>query len=87
MDEATRRLRLVVAPQRGPIRRLKGASAAHIRCSGVADALTINGSARLGGKGNGPMTTVLDEVTSDAIDAKHVERRVEDWVLFPALGR
>ena len=25
------------------------------------------------------MNTVLDEVTSDAIDAKHVERRVEDW--------
>ena len=25
------------------------------------------------------MKTVLDEVTSDAIDAKHVERRVEDW--------
>lgn len=25
------------------------------------------------------MNTVLDEVTSDAIDAKHVERRVQDW--------
>jgi len=25
------------------------------------------------------MNTVLDEVTSDAIDAKHVERRVDDW--------
>ena len=25
------------------------------------------------------MNTVLDEVTSDAIDTKHVERRVEDW--------
>ena len=25
------------------------------------------------------MNTVLDEVTSDSIDAKHVERRVEDW--------
>ncbi|MDE0239739.1 MAG: hypothetical protein OXI95_02600 [bacterium] len=25
------------------------------------------------------MNTVLDEVTSDAIDAMHVERRVKDW--------
>ena len=25
------------------------------------------------------MNTVLDEVTSDAIDATHVERRVKDW--------
>ena len=25
------------------------------------------------------MNTVLNEVTSDAIDAKHVERRVDDW--------
>ena len=25
------------------------------------------------------MNTVLDEVTSDAIDARHVARRVEDW--------
>ena len=25
------------------------------------------------------MNTVLDEVTSDFIDAKHVERRVKDW--------
>ena len=37
------------------------------------------------------MNTVLDEVTSDAIDAKHVERRVEDWEarlngLFAAIG-
>ena len=37
------------------------------------------------------MNTVLDEVTSDAIDAKHVERRVDDWEerlggLFAAIG-
>ena len=25
------------------------------------------------------MKTVLEEVTSDAVDAKHVRRRVEDW--------
>ncbi len=25
------------------------------------------------------MNTVLDEVTSDAIDTRHVERRVDDW--------
>lgn len=25
------------------------------------------------------MKTVLEEVTSDAIDAEHVRRRVEDW--------
>ena len=25
------------------------------------------------------MSTVLDEVTSDAIDVKHIERRVDDW--------
>ena len=25
------------------------------------------------------MKTVLEEVTSDAIDAEHVERRVDDW--------
>ena len=34
---------------------------------------------RPGGNGKGPMNTALDEVTSDAIGAKHVERRVEDW--------
>ena len=28
---------------------------------------------------NGSMKTVLEEVTSDAIDAEHVRRRVEDW--------
>jgi len=37
------------------------------------------------------MNTVLDEVTSDAIDAKHVERRVKDWearlnALYTAIG-
>lgn len=25
------------------------------------------------------MKTVLEEVTSDAVDAEHVRRRVEDW--------
>ena len=25
------------------------------------------------------MNTVLDEITSDAIDAKHLRRRVDDW--------
>ena len=37
------------------------------------------------------MNTVLDEVTSDAIDAKHIRRRVDDWEarlngLFAAIG-
>ena len=37
------------------------------------------------------MNTVLDEVTSDAIDAMHIRRRVDDWEarldgLFAAIG-
>ncbi|MDE0004803.1 MAG: hypothetical protein OXQ29_19100, partial [Rhodospirillaceae bacterium] len=28
---------------------------------------------------SGSMKTVLEEVTSDAVDAEHVRRRVEDW--------
>ena len=27
----------------------------------------------------GPMNTVLDEVTSETVDAAHIRRRVEDW--------
>lgn len=38
----------------------------------------------------GPMSTVLDEVTSDTIDATHIKRRVDDWegrlkMLFEAI--
>ena len=40
---------------------------------------------------NGSMKTVLEEITSDAIDAEHVERRVDDWGkrlkgLYAAIG-
>ncbi len=40
---------------------------------------------------NGSMNTVLDEVTSDAMDARHIRRRVDDWEarlnrLFAAIG-
>ena len=39
----------------------------------------MNGSANRAAEWNGSMKTVLEEVTSDAIDAEHVRRRVEDW--------
>ena len=39
----------------------------------------MNGSANRAAVWNGSMKTVLEEVTSDAIDAEHVRRRVEDW--------
>lgn len=39
----------------------------------------MNGSADRAATWNGSMNTVLDEVTSEAIDGKHVRRRVEDW--------
>ena len=40
----------------------------------------------------GSMSTVLDEVTSEAIDAEHVQRRVDDWEarlngLYAMIGR
>jgi len=39
----------------------------------------MNGSADRAAGWNGSMKTVLEEVTSDAIDAEHVRRRVDDW--------
>ena len=39
----------------------------------------MNGSANRAAGWNGSMKTVLEEVTSDAIDAEHVRRRVDDW--------
>ena len=40
---------------------------------------------------NGSMNTVLDEVTSETVDATHIRRRVDDWEarlngLFTAIG-
>ncbi len=39
----------------------------------------------------GPMSTVLDEVTSETVDAAHIRRRVDDWEerlngLYAAIG-
>ena len=39
----------------------------------------MNGFANRAAEWNGSMKTVLEEVTSDAIDAEHVRRRVDDW--------
>ena len=39
----------------------------------------MNGSGDLAPGWNGSMSTVLDEVTSEAIDEKHIRRRVDDW--------
>ena len=36
-------------------------------------------AAALAGRRSGSMKTVLEGVTSDAVDAEHVRRRVEDW--------
>lgn len=38
----------------------------------------MDGSANRAAGWNGSMKTVLEEVTSDAIDAEHIRRRVED---------
>ena len=46
---------------------------------------------RVGGKVEGSMGTVLEDVTSETIDAEHIRRRVDDWEerlggLFAAIG-
>ena len=46
---------------------------------------------RVGGKVEGSMGTVLEDVTSETIDAEHISRRVDDWEerlvgLFAAIG-
>ena len=51
----------------------------HIRYSGAAAARIMDGSAERAAVWKGPMNTVLDEVTSETVDAAHVRRRVEDW--------
>lgn len=39
----------------------------------------MGGSAEQAAVREGPMNTVLDEVTSATVDAAHIRRRVEDW--------
>ena len=51
----------------------------------------MNGSANQAEKRNGSMGTVLEDVTSETIDAEHIRRRVDDWEerlggLFAAIG-
>ena len=39
----------------------------------------MDGSDEQAPEWKGPMNTVLDEVTSETVDAAHIRRRVEDW--------
>ena len=60
-------------------------------CSGRALTRMMRGPADEAQKWNGSMGTVLEDVTSESIDAEHVRRRVDDWEerlggLFAAIG-
>ena len=70
---------------------LKGRRALHIRCSGPASARIMRGLTGEAQEWSGSMGTVLEDVTSETIDAAHIRRRVDDWEerlggLFAAIG-
>ena len=77
------------APGRRTI--LKRLLAPHIGCPRVAAARILKGSTGRAARWNGSMGTVLEDVTSEIIDAEHRRRRVDDWEerlsgLFAAVG-
>lgn len=57
---------------------------------GFAARSTVGGAEQAPGW-KGPMSTVLDEVTSETVDVAHIKRRVDDWEerlngLYAAIG-
>ena len=53
--------------------------AAFLRCSRIAAARIMAAPGRRASWWNGSMGTVLEDVTSQTIDAEHIRRRVDDW--------
>ena len=51
----------------------------HVSCSSAAEARIMNGRTGQAAAEKGSMGTVLDDVTSDTVDATHIRRRVDDW--------
>lgn len=63
----------------------------HIGCSGAAEAWIIDGRAGRAAAEIDLMGTVLEDVTSNTVDAVHIQRRVDDWEerlngLYAAIG-
>ena len=58
---------------------LKGRGTLHTRYSNAAEARIINGRAGPTAVETGSMGTVLEDVTSETVDAAHIRRRVDDW--------
>ena len=52
----------------------------HIVCSNAAEARMMDGCAARAAAEKGSMGTVLEDVTSETVDAGHIRRRVDDWL-------